>query len=109
MLLVTSISPSLSFELLDVEFLDRRSGWEHDAWSKEEHLVYVLLKTCYFENHPVLEFIRYKGTKAQTQALLKSLYFPVLIFDVQVSESHLVQFSYTTLKFAFLLIRYSCL
>jgi hypothetical protein len=41
MLLVTSISPSLRFRLLDVEFPDRRSGWEHDAWSEEEHLVCV--------------------------------------------------------------------
>jgi hypothetical protein len=39
MLLVTSISPSLRFRLLDVGFPDKRSGVEHDGWSKEEHLV----------------------------------------------------------------------
>jgi hypothetical protein len=55
MLLVISISPSLSFRLLDVEFPDRRSGWEHDAWSKEEHLVcFTGLPTP--KSQPVLEF-----------------------------------------------------
>jgi hypothetical protein len=57
MLLVTSISPSLSFKLLDVEFSDGRSGWKHDAWSEEEHLV------CVTEDQAILEFVRYRGTK----------------------------------------------
>jgi hypothetical protein len=56
MLLVTSISLSLSFRLLDVEFSHRRSGWERNIW--------CVLLGFFPQDSPVLEFQiqRNKGT-----------------------------------------------
>jgi hypothetical protein len=69
MLLVTSISPSLRFEILDLSCQIGVPGWEHEARSKEE----CPKPTYSFKDEVILEFVKHRRTVSQMHASFRTV------------------------------------